>query len=218
VGGSDFAALMRTSCRRNIKMRQQLEELAKSKTKSRTPLTSRPVGSISRSHRDPSLRADLGSMALRARVAAYSRRRGSAATATSPTRRGLPPRSSRRCGAASPLRGRSTRGGGGRGRPPQSAHGLPDSSARSGAIPTAPDAGAETPHGARRGASSEAPDRCRGGDRARRCEGKTTPAPSLRCWSSSCRGCSRPCADPARRATCRWRAPRGGSSTPTSAA
>jgi hypothetical protein len=46
VGGSDFAALTLTNCRRNIKMRQQLGELAKSKTKSRTPLTSQPVGSI----------------------------------------------------------------------------------------------------------------------------------------------------------------------------
>jgi hypothetical protein len=57
-----------------------------------------------------------------------------------------------------------------------------------------------------------------GGDRARRCEGRTTPTPSLRCWSSWCRGSSRPCADPARRATCRRRAPRGGSSTLKSAA
>jgi hypothetical protein len=76
VDGSDFAVLTRTSCGRNIKMPQRLGELAKLKTKSRTPLTSRPVGSISRSHRDPSLRADLGSMALRARVAAYSRMGG----------------------------------------------------------------------------------------------------------------------------------------------
>jgi hypothetical protein len=34
------------------------------------------VGSISRSHRDRSLRTDRESTALRARVAAYSRRRG----------------------------------------------------------------------------------------------------------------------------------------------
>jgi hypothetical protein len=117
VGGSDFAALTRTSCGRSIEMCQQPEELAKSKTESRTPLTSRPVGSISRSHRDPSLRADLGSMALRARVAAYSAGGGSAASVTSPVRWGPPPRSSQKCGAASPSGGRSAGGGGGRGRP-----------------------------------------------------------------------------------------------------
>jgi hypothetical protein len=70
VGGSDFAVLTLTSCERNIEVRQQPEVSAKSKTEPRTPLTSLPVGSISRSHRDRSLRTDLGSTALRARVAA----------------------------------------------------------------------------------------------------------------------------------------------------
>jgi hypothetical protein len=141
VDGSDFAALTRTSCERSIEMHQQPEELAKSKTESRIPLTSRPVGSISRSHRDQSLRADLGSMALRARVAAYSRRRGlysvrdlasamgSAASVILKMRSGLS------------IRGRSAGGGGRRGRPPQSAHGPPDPSARPEASPTDPGAG-----------------------------------------------------------------------------
>jgi hypothetical protein len=51
VGGSDFSALTLTNYRQNMKMRQQLEKLVKLETKSRTPLTSGPVGSISRSHR-----------------------------------------------------------------------------------------------------------------------------------------------------------------------
>jgi hypothetical protein len=71
----------------------------------RTSLTSSPVGSISRSHSDRSLRTDLESTTLRARVAAYSRRRGPAASATSPAQWGPPSRSSRRCGAASPSGG-----------------------------------------------------------------------------------------------------------------
>jgi hypothetical protein len=76
VGGSDFAALRLTSCERNVEARQQPEVSARSKTEPRIPLTSGPVGSISRSHRDQSLRRDRVSTALRARVAAYSRRRG----------------------------------------------------------------------------------------------------------------------------------------------
>jgi hypothetical protein len=61
---------------RNIEARQQPEVSAKSKTEPRILLTSGPVGSISRSHRDRSLRRDRVSTALRARVAAYYRRRG----------------------------------------------------------------------------------------------------------------------------------------------
>jgi hypothetical protein len=76
VGGSDFAALGLTSCERNIEARQQPEVSAKSKTEPIILLTSGPVGSISRSHRDRSLRKDRVSTVLRARVAAYSRRRG----------------------------------------------------------------------------------------------------------------------------------------------
>jgi hypothetical protein len=57
-----------------------------------------------------------------------------------------------------------------------------------------------------------------GGDRARRCEDRTTLAPNRRCWSSWYKGCSRPCTAPAKRATCRRRAPSGGSSAPSSAA
>jgi hypothetical protein len=77
VGGSDFAALTLTICRQSIEMRQQLGKLAKLEMKSRTPLTSGPVGSISSSHRALSLqRPDLGSMARRARVAANTRGKG----------------------------------------------------------------------------------------------------------------------------------------------
>jgi hypothetical protein len=49
------------------------------------------------------------------------------------------------------------------------------------------------PCGPRSWASPRAPDRCRGGGRARRCAGRTTPAASRRCWSSWYKGCSRPC-------------------------
>jgi hypothetical protein len=53
---------------------------------------------------------------------------------------------------------------------------------------------------------------------ARRCGGRTTPAPSPSCWWSSCRGCTPPYARSALRAPSRQRAPRGESSAPTSAA
>jgi hypothetical protein len=51
VGGSDFAALTLTNYGQNMEMRQQFGKLVKLETKSRTPLTSGPLGSISRSHR-----------------------------------------------------------------------------------------------------------------------------------------------------------------------
>jgi hypothetical protein len=76
VGVLDFTALRLTICKKNTKARRQPEVSAKSRTESRVLLTSGPVGSISRSHRDRSLRRDRVSTALHARVAAYSRRRG----------------------------------------------------------------------------------------------------------------------------------------------
>jgi hypothetical protein len=109
---------------RSLKTRRQLEKPAKLEMKSRTPLTSWPVGSISSAHRAASSqRPFLRSMARRARVAANASGRDLAAAATSPTRRGPRPRSSRRCGAASPSRGRPAGGGGWRGHTPQSARG-----------------------------------------------------------------------------------------------
>jgi hypothetical protein len=64
--------------RRSLKMRRQLEKPAKLEMKSRTPLTSWPVGSISNAHRTSSpQRPNLRSMARRARVAANARGKGS---------------------------------------------------------------------------------------------------------------------------------------------
>jgi hypothetical protein len=76
VGGLDFAALRLTIYKQNTEARRQPEVSAKSRTEPRVLLTSGPVGSFSRSHKDRSLRGDRVSTALRARVAAYSRRRG----------------------------------------------------------------------------------------------------------------------------------------------
>jgi hypothetical protein len=62
----------------SIRTRRQLEKPAKQEIKSRTLLTSGPVGSISNAHRTSSpQRPDLRSMARRARVAANARRKGS---------------------------------------------------------------------------------------------------------------------------------------------
>jgi hypothetical protein len=64
--------------RQSIRTRRQLEKPAKLEIKSRTPLTSGPVGSISSAHRAmSSQRPDLRSMARRARVAANTRGKGS---------------------------------------------------------------------------------------------------------------------------------------------
>jgi hypothetical protein len=64
--------------RRSLKTRRQLEKPAKLEMKSRTPLTSWPVGSISSAHRAASSqRPDLRSMVRRARVAANARGKGS---------------------------------------------------------------------------------------------------------------------------------------------
>jgi hypothetical protein len=54
-----------------------------------------------------------------------------------------------------------------------------------------------------------------GGGRGWRCGGRTTPAPTPRCWRSSCRGCTPPCASSATQATTRRCAPRGESSAST---
>jgi hypothetical protein len=62
----------------SIRTRRQLEKPAKQEIKSRTLLTSGPVGSISNAHRTSSpQRPDLRSMARRARVAANARGKGS---------------------------------------------------------------------------------------------------------------------------------------------
>jgi hypothetical protein len=53
--------------------------------------------------------------------------------------------------------------------------------------------------------------RSRAAGQARRCGGRTTPAPTRRCWRSSCRGCRAPCVSPAPRSSHRRHAPRGGS-------
>jgi hypothetical protein len=60
------------------------------------------------------------------------------------------------------IKGRPAGGGGRRGRPPRSARGPPDFSARPGASPTDSGAAAGTPRGARSRASPGAPNRCRG--------------------------------------------------------
>jgi hypothetical protein len=67
--------------RRRLKTRRQLEKPAKQETRSRTLLTSGPVGSISNAHRTSSpQRPDLRSMAHRARVAANARGKGSSSS------------------------------------------------------------------------------------------------------------------------------------------
>jgi hypothetical protein len=64
--------------RRSLKTRRQLEKPARLEIRSRTLLTSEPVGSISNAHRTSSpQRPDLRSMARRARVAANARGKGS---------------------------------------------------------------------------------------------------------------------------------------------
>jgi hypothetical protein len=99
--------------RRNLKTRRQPKKPAEKEGKSKNPLTNWPTGSISSTHRDASSqRPGLRSMARRARVAAYDRGKGSCNSRTPPTRWGPRPRSSRRCGAASPSGGRSAGGGG----------------------------------------------------------------------------------------------------------
>jgi hypothetical protein len=139
--------------RQSIKTCKQLEKPAKPEIKSRTLLTNWPVGSISCAHRAmSSQRPDLGSMARRTQVAANARGKGSGSSRDIANAMGPRSRSSRRCGAASPSRGRL----------PQSGHGPPAPSARSRANPAAPGAGAGTPRGTRKGASPGAPCRCRG--------------------------------------------------------
>jgi hypothetical protein len=78
------ARTLRRSCapsagvKQSLKTRRQPEKPAKIEKKSRIPLTSWPVGSISSTHRDASSqRPGLRSMARHARVASYDRGKGS---------------------------------------------------------------------------------------------------------------------------------------------
>jgi hypothetical protein len=64
--------------KRSLKTRRQPKKPAEQERKSRNPLTNWLTGSISNAHRDvSSQRPGLRSMARRARVAAYDRRKGS---------------------------------------------------------------------------------------------------------------------------------------------
>jgi hypothetical protein len=148
---------------RGVKTRRLPKKPTKQEGKSRSPLTNWPTGSISSAHRDASSQCpDLRSMARRARVAAYDRGKGSRSSRDSAVRWGPRPRSSRRCGATSPSKGRTAGGVGWRGHTPRSARRPPAPSAQPRASPAAPGSRAGTPRGTRRRPSPGAPCRCRG--------------------------------------------------------
>jgi hypothetical protein len=90
----------------------------------------------------------------------------------------------------------------------------PGSSARAGLTPANPGAKRATHRATKSQPSPSEPCWCRREGRARRCGGRTTPAPIRRCWRSSCRECRVPCATPAARSTHCRRAPRDASAAP----
>jgi hypothetical protein len=90
----------------------------------------------------------------------------------------------------------------------------PAPSAPSRLRPAGLDARGAIGHATRSLPSPSRPCRSRAAVRARRCGGKTTPAPTRHCLRSSCKGCRPPCTSPALRSSRRQRAPRCGSSAP----